>query len=245
MDNSNIIAKQKQKIALQNRKARIKDIKSNFNSLYSSSSFASKVIELDEKWYGFPIYAEPHVLVTDLYVEFHDWYFSRDLIGDLVEEAYSGYGFGNYYSSILCSNLAVEMALKFEYCKLHRDIADKLFSGEVSGRKYLSDFLSMETFAELGISNAVTIEEINILTDSRNGFTHFNTKKIRRFASKYLGKDVLNESSSSYRFLPSDSDLRYLALVVWKLSLKVLQALYPFEKVTENRQICLDDYKGK
>lgn len=141
---------------------------------------------------------EPHVIITDLYdhydksdVKTH-WYELRNLIPEFENQAFASYYSGLYFSSINCISTCVEFILKYEYVRKAQPSERNMRLDElVAGKLTLGSFITedpsnpnkkevIESKARLESSGLGNYRnELILLNKVRNGFFHFNPKKLR------------------------------------------------------------------
>ena len=144
-----------------------------------------------------------------------------------------------FLASIACSINSVESALKFEYMKIHREIAN-----EILNTFTLGDFIKNSGEKLKEIKAYILLKRIILLNGIRVGFFHFNTNKLRKSASEILKVKFMNEESGWYTFLPTGGmKLKFLSASVYNISLDVLEKIYPRSNVRRTLSIVQKDWK--
>ena len=186
-------------------------------------------------------YAEPHVLITDLYDEKQEWYSLREIIEDFAEEAYLSYQAGFWLASIASSINCVEYIIKYEFFRylnnhdkerLKKASKDYYFSlGKIKDNSY-------NCLKELKIKSLFQ-DKLEYLNLVRNAIYHFNPEK----AKKVSKKGVLEIE----KLAPISDDMvkPILTFRVISIMLDLLNHFYNRKKRLEYIEECIADWAKK
>lgn len=142
------------------------------NKIYEVQGIDDKKIEIYPPKIGFIQYAEPQVLISNYYYTHFPWYHLRSLIKPFAEEGFLAYYKGMYLSSISCIATCCEYVLKFELFKKTNFNPDLTLGSFVS-----KNYEEIKMFVE-----NIEIKDFELkifkVNQIRNGYFHFNTKKL-------------------------------------------------------------------
>ena len=182
-------------------------------------------------------FAEPHILITDMYWDFRDWYEMPTLIKEFAEEAYLAYNTGMWYASIASAVNCCEYTLKYELLRhIHKKDPDK--AEELSKDKHftLGSFVNnTEYLSKLGILSFKN--DIDYVNTVRVGLYHFSVNKKRKLQENGL-LEVENVSSPFDKIIAPITAYRTY-VVMWRLTHK----FYNIDKAIEYVKESAEDYK--
>jgi hypothetical protein len=185
-------------------------------------------------------YAEPHVLITDLYDEEKDWYHMPNLIRGFADETYLSYQLGLFLSSITSAINCCEYILKYEYFR-HLNKTDKVKAEEKSKDTKLSlgSFVHQDNnyLEELNIKKFHS--KIEYLNNVRISLYHFSPDKEEKVTAK--GKLEVEK----YAHLSDDMILPIVAFRIYSTMLDLINHFYGKENALKYVEECIADWKGK
>jgi hypothetical protein len=177
-------------------------------------------------------FPEPHVLITDWYLNYADWYDLRTLIAPYAEEAYVSYKKGLYLASVACSATCCEYIIKYEYLRKNRADHDQIINrsktfGSLLDDQKIINFLNLKTL----------LPKLKRLNNLRVGYLHFNPDKLKKIAKgKRKGSRVLTSQ---------DFDFPELAFDAYDALQKLLKKFYSKRKQIQYIKECLVDFNKK
>ena len=206
--------------------------KKNNDNIYEVEGFDSKKIEILPPKINFIQYAEPQVLISDYYYIHLAWYRLRSLIEPLVEEAFLTYYKGMYLSSISCIATCCEYVIKFEFFKTIREIKNSDYFNQ---NFTLGTFITKQEKEIQGFIENITIPEFESkifkINQVRNGYFHFNSKKLFQ----------INDNSLP---ISQEFDMIKITKEIYDILNEILEYFYT-KTEKENALECLKDYKSK
>ena len=198
--------------------------------------------------------AEPHVLVTDLYIKSEPWYYIRELIPKLAEQAFICYYSGLYFASFLTTLNCIELTLKYEYVRQKIIKPSELTENFTFGLAIQKDKLSKINFKKY-------YQILSILNDARIGIIHFNYKKLKHSTLKLLlskrpkdgyitienfdGKTIREKYKPSEWYtvpISNSRDWSRFAFFAYDVMYKITKQLYGESKKGGYLKECLADY---
>lgn len=186
-------------------------------------------------------FAEPHVLITDLYDHDREWYKMHKFIKGFSEESYISYQQGCWLSSIASAINCCEYLLKYEYLKLINKY-DAIKSEELSKDKHFSlgKFIGKdnEYLKELGILLQFS-DKIEYLNHVRVSIYHFNPERAKK-ASESGTLEVEKSAPIS-----DDIILPITAFRVYNIMVDLINHFYNRKMALNYLKECSNDWMKK
>jgi len=185
-------------------------------------------------------YAEPHVLLTDLYDNQKDWYHMPKLIEGFAEESYLSYEMGFWLSSIASAINCCEYILKYEYFR-HLNKTDQNKAERLSKDRYLSlgsfTHPTNNYLNELAISNFH--DKILYLNDVRVSIYHFSPDRAKEINLK--GQLEIEQTAP----LSNDMHLPIIAFKIYNIMKDMINHFYNEKKAVEYAEEGILDWMKK
>jgi len=185
-------------------------------------------------------YAEPHVLITDLYDEDRAWYRMPELIKGFAEESYLSYEMGFWLSSIASAINCCEYISKYEYLR-YLNNKDKIKADELSKDRNFSlgSFKHEKNnyLEELNLNHFR--EKISYLNDVRISIYHFSPDREKEVSKK--GKLEIEKKAP----ITGNMILPILAFRVYDTMIDLINQFYSKEKALDYLEECKSDWMNK
>lgn len=183
--------------------------------------------------------AEPHALITDLYLNPEEWYSMDTLIEHFAKDAFLSYKKGNYLGSISCAINCCEYTLKYEL--LRRCPKEK--AKELSENpKFSFGFFTGDNnknLKELEIDTKFS-EKLNYLNSIRIVLYHFNPRKIENIQKE--GKTFMEKIGNPIE----DVEVIRTAYKVYNIMKELVEYFYNNdETIKKEVEKALKDYNEK
>lgn len=186
-------------------------------------------------------YAEPHVLITDLYDNNEEWYGLKEIIGNFSEEAYLSYEMGLWFASISSAINCCEYILKYELFR-YLNKNDKTELQKASKDYYLTlgrikdnDYKCLDL---LNI-NPLFYDKLDYLNLVRNSIYHFNPEKAKKVSPKGIFEVEKSVSITNHLVIP------IIAYRVYSIMIDLINHFYNEEKALEYVEECVADWVQK
>ena len=185
-------------------------------------------------------YAEPHVLITDLYDEDKDWYHMPNLISGFAEESYLSYEMGFWLSSIASAINCCEYILKYEYFR-YLNKTNKTKVEELSKDRYFT----LGTFIRTGnnylkeLRLKPSFDNVTYLNDIRISLYHFSPEKEKR-ATKKAELEVEKHAS-----LSDDMVLPIVVFRIYSIMMELINHFYGKENAVKYVEEGVADWMKK
>ena len=186
-------------------------------------------------------YAEPHVLITDLYDKKEEWYSLREIIKDFAEESYLSYEQGLWFASISSAINCCEYILKYELFRyLNQNNKEEL--EKVSKDYYLT--LGKIKDNIYGCLDLLSIREmffdkIDYLNLVRNSIYHFNPEKSKKVSEKGVLEIEKNAPITDDYVKP------IITFKVYSIMIDLINHFYNRENSIKFIRECIDDWMKK
>ncbi len=185
-------------------------------------------------------YAEPHVMITDLYDDDKDWYHMPKLIRGFAEEAYLSYQLGLFLSSVSSAINCCEYILKYEYLRNLNKTDKKKTEEKSKDRNFsLGSFIYPKNtyLEELDIKEY--LNSIEYLNDVRISLYHFSPDKENRATAK--GKLEIEKHAP----LSDEMVLPIVAFRIYSTMMGLINKFYGKENALRYSEECISDWMKK
>ncbi|MFH1786483.1 MAG: hypothetical protein ABH829_02450 [archaeon] len=177
-------------------------------------------------------FPEPHVLITDWYLNEKEWYGLQELIEPFAEQAYLCYKNGYYLASIACSATCCELVIKYEYLRgVPIDYGTRITSYTTLGQ-LIQDY---KVIKKLGIIPMK--DKLQSLSDLRSGYLHYNPQKLIKQSQRRTEEQNLP--------LSEDFDIPPFAYEAYQTMQLLLTKFYSKKQHLDYIKECLVDAKSK